>query len=58
MTVSVIIPYYNKKEFIFATLDSLNNQVYKDFEVIIVDDGSDEKLEDFLNFNNYFFPLK
>lgn len=38
--VSVIIPVYNKMSYIVNCLYSLMNQSYKDFEVIIVDDGS------------------
>ncbi|NGY35939.1 glycosyltransferase family 2 protein [Flavobacterium sp. XN-5] len=37
---SVIIPLFNKEEFIEATLYSVLNQSYADFEVIIVNDGS------------------
>lgn len=39
--VSVIIPVYNtKKEYLYRCIDSLNKQDYKDFEVLLVDDGS------------------
>ena len=38
--VSVIIPYYNKAEFVRATLDSVWAQTYKNFEVLFVNDGS------------------
>lgn len=40
--LSVIIPYYNMGKTIDETLDSLKNQTYKAFEVIIVNDGSTE----------------
>lgn len=44
--VSVIIPCYNCKEFIDETIESLENQTYKNFEVICVNDGStDDTLE-------------
>lgn len=38
--VAVIIPAYNHKEELCRTLEALFSQTYKDFEVIIVDDGS------------------
>lgn len=44
--VSVIIPCYNCEEYIDETLDSLVNQTFKNFEVLCVNDGSnDETLE-------------
>ncbi len=43
--VSVIIPAYNISEFISATLDSVFSQTFKDFEIIIVNDGSKDTLE-------------
>lgn len=37
---SVIIPLFNKEKYIEATLKSVLNQNFEDFEVIIYDDGS------------------
>jgi len=37
---SVIIPLYNKAKYIAACLEGVLNQDYKDFEIIIVNDGS------------------
>ena len=43
---SIIIPLYNKANFIAKTLNSVLNQTYTDFEVVIVNDGStDNSLE-------------
>lgn len=45
-TVSVIIPVYNAAEYIEANILNLSNQNYKDFEIILIDDGSqDNSLE-------------
>lgn len=40
MRFSVIIPLYNKEKFIKKTIQSVLNQSYKEFELIIVNDGS------------------
>lgn len=41
-TVSVIIPLFNKGSSILRTLDSIANQSFLDFEIIVVDDGSSD----------------
>ena len=38
--VSVIVPTYNRPERLRAALDSVNRQQYRDFEVIVVNDGT------------------
>jgi glycosyltransferase involved in cell wall biosynthesis len=43
--VSVVCAWYNRAQYIVESVDSLLNQDYKNFEVIIVNDGStDEKV--------------
>lgn len=46
--VSVIIPTYNRKDYVTEAIDSVLNQTYKDFEVIVVDDGSTDGTGEFL----------
>ena len=43
---SVIVPLYNKANFVENTLKSVLNQNFTDFEVIIVNDGSIDKSEE------------
>lgn len=42
---SVITPVYNRPEEVRELLESLSNQTYKNFEVIIIEDGSTLKCE-------------
>ena len=46
--VSVIIPYFKKKEYIRNTLHSILNQTFKDFEILIIYDDDDLQEYDFL----------
>ncbi len=45
-TVSVIVPTYNRAHLLGRALQSIMNQTYKDFEVIVVDDGSIDNTEE------------
>lgn len=50
---SVIIPLYNKDEFIEKTIQSVFDQTFQDFEIIVINDGSTDKSEEkVLNFND------
>lgn len=40
MTISVIIPVYNTAKYLKKCIESVLNQTYKDFEIILVNDAS------------------
>lgn len=56
--ISVIIPTYNKAPLLCDVLLDLNRQVYKDFEVIVVDDGSTDDTLDQLKTIEVEYPLR
>lgn len=51
--ISIVTTTYNYSEYISESVGSILNQTYKDFEYIIVDDGSTDQTESIiLNFND------
>jgi glycogen synthase len=56
-TVSVIIPTYNRKDMLRDTLNSLAQQTYPNFEVIVVDDGSTDGTAEIVE-EAFPFPLR
>lgn len=40
MKLSIIIPVYNVEQYLEKCLESIEQQTMKDFEVILVNDGS------------------
>jgi glycosyltransferase involved in cell wall biosynthesis len=45
---SIVIPTYNRSAFITKTIDSILQQQYTNYEIIVVDDGSTDNTEDIL----------
>lgn len=41
--ISVLMPAYNVEKYIAASLDSLLQQTYRDFEIVVVNDGSTDQ---------------
>lgn len=47
--VSIIIPCYNQGHFISETIESVLNQNYKNWELIVVNDGSSDNTSEIIN---------
>lgn len=47
--ISVIVPVYNTGKYVLNCIQSIINQTYKDLEIIIVDDGSNDNTRDIVS---------
>ncbi len=47
--VSVVIPTYNRASYLKAAVESVQRQTYKNLEIIIVDDASDEETASYIS---------
>ncbi|MEP6714780.1 MAG: glycosyltransferase family A protein [Terriglobia bacterium] len=58
--ISVILATYNRKRMLVELLESLANQTYRDFEVMVVDDCSNDGTWEWLYANTgaFSFPLR
>src|SRR5690554_2947106 len=48
MKFSVLVPAYNVEDYVFETIESVLNQTYRNWEMIIVNDGSTDKTKKIL----------
>lgn len=48
MKVSIILPVYNLQTYISETIESIVNQTYKNWECIVIDDGSSDRSADII----------
>lgn len=57
--ISVILPVYNRVNYIRRCLDSLINQTVSDYEIIVVDDGSTDETKDICDeYQNRYEKIK
>jgi glycosyltransferase involved in cell wall biosynthesis len=57
MTISVIIPNYNHAKYLRERIDSVLNQTYKDYELIILDDCSTDDSRKIIDDYTLRFPF-
>ena len=60
--VSVVIPYYNNEKTIIRAIESVRNQLYKNLELTLIDDGSSDNsyslVENYLLTNKLEFDVR
>lgn len=54
--ISVVIPCYNAQDFIAEAIESVLDQTYKPYEIIVIDDGSTDKSAEIIK--KYVPPVK
>ncbi|MEM8585774.1 MAG: glycosyltransferase [Bacteroidota bacterium] len=58
MRYSVIIPVFNRPDEMAELLDSLSRQRFKDFELVIVEDGSTQSSEEVVNQHRHHLDIQ
>ena len=47
--VTVLMPVFNGEKYLAEAIESILNQTFKDFEFLIVDDGSEDRSAEIIN---------
>ena len=55
--ITILIPAYERPDYIRRSLDSIASQRFRDFEVIVTDDSTTDAVESFIRTARYEFPL-
>jgi glycosyltransferase involved in cell wall biosynthesis len=56
--ISVLIPVYNGAKFVSETIQSILNQTFNDYEIVVVDDGSTDATKSIIDEFTKQFPNK
>jgi glycosyltransferase involved in cell wall biosynthesis len=55
MILSIIVPVYNEERTIINVLEKIKKNSSKEYEVIVIDDGSTDKTKELLKNNNHLY---
>ena len=58
MTFSIIVPVYNVERYLVKCLESILQQTYADFEVIVVNDGSPDESQKIIDTYALQYPAQ
>ena len=54
--VSIILPFFENKKWLLEAIESVSNQAFKDYEIILINDGSNENIIKYIkNISNIIY---
>ena len=56
--ISILIPAYERPDYLRRSLDQIARQHFTDFEVIVTDDSASDSVEEFIRAHAYTFPIQ